>query len=226
MSRKAVLLAALSLALVPAGAVAKGGPSKNPPPPSDPPPATGSCTITPEPPATINVGDLNTYFFSTTGCRTSNKTVKWSLVSGRIPPGMTGPFTQGVASGGITGRPTTVGVYTFTLKVTDQNGSSDTESFTINVDPARPVTITNQSAALSDGVVGQSYCCGNLFADGGTPGYTWTLRSGALPPGLKLTASPGRITGTPRTAGTFSFLVRATDARGAFAEQTFSITVT
>jgi hypothetical protein len=74
--------------------------------------------------------------------------------------------------------------------------------------------------------VGPFYCCGNLFADGGTPGYTWTLRSGALPPGLHLQASPGRITGTPTTAGVYSFLMRATDTKGAFAERTFSITVT
>ena len=63
------------------------------------------------------------------------------------------------------------------------------------------------------------------LAHGGVPGYTWSLRSGQLPPGLSLSASPGRITGTPTTRGTFSFLVRVTDSRGAFAERTFSITI-
>jgi len=48
------------------------------------------------------------------------------------------------------------------------------------------------------------------FADGGVPGYTWTLRSGQLSPGLQLTVSPGRSTGTPTARGTFSFIVRAT----------------
>lgn len=69
------------------------------------------------------------------------------------------------------------------------------------------------------------YCCGNLFADGGTPGYTWTLLSGALPPGLSLSPSPGRINGTPTAAGAFSFRVRAPGTTGAFAERTFSITI-
>lgn len=78
---------------------------------------------------------------------------------------------------------------------------------------------------MSPGVVGRFYCCGNLFADGGVPGYTWTLRAGVLPPGLRLTASPGRITGTPTTRGTFTFLLRATDTRGACSERTFSITI-
>ena len=44
-------------------------------------------------------------------------------------------------------------------------------------------------------------------------------------PGLQLTADPGRITGTPTAAGTFTFTVRVTDTAGAFAERTFSITI-
>ena len=192
---------------------------------SPPPPTSPTCTITPTTFPDGNVGTLNTWYFSTTGCRTSEKPVQFSVVSGQIPPGLT-LFTQGVASGGITGRPTTEGLFAFTIQVKDQTGARDTESFSIKINAPRPVVITNQSDALTPGTVGQFYCCGNLFADGGVPDYTWTLRSGQLPPGLQLTASPGRITGTPTTRGTFSFVVRATDTRGAFAERTFSITVT
>ena len=196
--------------------------STSPPPPSNPPPST--CTIVPETFADGNVGTLNTWFFSTTGCRTSEKPVQFNVVSEQISPGLK-LFTQGVASGGIAGTPTTEGLFAFTIQVQDQTGARDTESFSIRVNPPRPVVITNQSDALSPGTVGQFYCCGNLFADGGVPGYTWTLRSGQLPPGLQLSASPGRITGTPTTHGTFSFVVRATDTRGSIAERTFSITV-
>jgi hypothetical protein len=221
MRRAAWVLVAGVLLVAPPGAVAKGGGGGGggtPPPPSN-------CQIVPEAPVTMNVGTLTTFFFSTTGCQTSQKPVSFSVVSGAIPPGMT-LFTQGVSSGAITGRPTTTGTFRPTIRVRDQTGATDTEVFDITVLAARPVVITNQSGTLNNGVVGQFYCCGNLFADGGTPGYTWTLRAGALPPGLNLQASPGRITGTPTTAGTFSFLLRATDTKGAFAEQTFSITVT
>jgi hypothetical protein len=196
--------------------------STSPPPSSNPPPST--CTIVPTTFPEGNVGTLNTWYFSTTGCRTSEKPVQFSVVSGQIPPGLK-LFTQGVGSGGITGTPTTEGLFVFTIQVQDQTGARDTESFSIRINAPRPVVITNQSDALSPATVGQFYCCGNLFADGGVPGYTWTLRSGQLPPGLQLSASPGRITGTPTTRGTFSFVVRATDTRGAFAERTFSITV-
>jgi hypothetical protein len=212
-----LLAVAAVLLLVPATAAAESGSGGSSTPPS-------SCAIVPQAFPDGNVGTLNTWFFSTTGCRTSNSPVRFSVVAGRIPPGTT-LFTQGVSSGGITGRPTTEGLFAFTIQVQDQTGTKDTESFSIRINPPRPVVITNQSDALSPGTVGQSYCCGNLFADGGVPGYTWTLRAGVLPPGLQPTASPGRITGTPTARGTFSFLVRATDTRGAFAERTFSITI-
>jgi hypothetical protein len=181
--------------------------------------------ITPETFANGNVGTLNTWFFSTTGCSTSQKPVRFKVVDGEIPPGLT-LFTQGVSSGGLTGRPTTAGLFTFTIEVRDETGARDTQDFSIRIDQPRPLVITNQSDQLSPGTVGEFYCCGNLFADGGVPDYTWTLVSGELPPGLELSASPGRITGTPTTAGTFTFTVRVTDSVDAFAERTFSITIT
>jgi hypothetical protein len=188
------------------------------------PPPSSSCTIVPTTFPDGNVGTLNTWYFSTTGCQTSEKPVQFNVISGQIPPG-TQLFTQGVGSGGITGTPTTEGLFSFTIRAQDFTGASDTELFSIRINPPRPLVITNQSDTLSPGTVGQFYCCGNLFADGGVPDYTWTLRAGQLPPGLSLQASPGRITGTPTTAGTFSFTVRVTDTRGAFAERIFSIVI-
>lgn len=179
-----------------------------------PPPA--SCTITPRPAATYHVGDLQTFFWTTTGCRTTTQVVQWSLVSGAIPPGMSGPFTQGVSSGYVTGKPTTVGTFTFTVRVRDQTGASDTETSTIIVEPPRPITVTTQG--FSPGRVGEFYCCGNLFADGGIPGYTWAIVGGAIPPGLSLDHSEDRITGTPTTAGTYTFTVQPTDSRGVAGE--------
>ena len=213
MPRKLLLLsiiAAGALALPPIAGAA-------PTPPS-------SCTIVPETFADGNAGTLSTWFFSTTGCSTSEKPVRFKVVDGKLPPGTT-LFTQGVSSGGITGEPTTEGVYVFTIQVRDATGTKDTESFSITIGPPRPLVITNQSDALSPGTVGEFYCCGNLFADGGVPDSAWTLVSGELPPGLELSESPGRITGTPTTAGTFTFTVRVTDSRDAFAERTFSITI-
>jgi hypothetical protein len=187
-------------------------------------PEPSNCTISPDTLTDGNVGTLNTWFVLTTGCSTTEKIVRFKVVDGRIPPG-TKLFTQGTSSGGITGVPTDEGVFAFTLQVRDETGTKDTESFSITINEPRPLVITNQSDAMSPGTVGEFYCCGNLFADGGVPDYTWTLVDGELPPGLELTESPGRITGTPTTAGTFTFTVLVTDSRGATAERTFSITI-
>jgi hypothetical protein len=192
-------------------------------PPAPPPPPSGSCVITPGAPATFNVGDLQTYFFTTTGCDTSNGPVQWTLTAGHIPPGMTGPFFQGQVAGAVSGRPTTEGTYAFTVLVTDSAGATDSETFTITVVGPRPLTVAGPSAAPAPGTRGQSYCCVSLVADGGLPGYSWTLRSGTLPPGIRLSGST--IAGTPTTRGTYSFTVRVTDSRGATAERTFSITI-
>jgi hypothetical protein len=57
------------------------------------------------------------------------------------------------------------------------------------------------------------------------PPITWAITSGALPPGLALTASNGTISGTPITAGTFPFFVTVTDSTGSSPQQSFFITI-
>jgi hypothetical protein len=71
-------------------------------------------------------------------------------------------------------------------------------------------------------VVGQRYQA-NIFADGGVPPWTWAVAGGTLPPGLRLSGNV--ISGTPTSAGTFSFTIRLSDSRGASTTQVFSITV-
>ena len=190
------------------------------PPPGNPAP-TGSCVIAPGAAASYHVGDMSTYFFTTTGCDTSNSPVQWTFVAGRIPVGMTGPYFQGQTAGAVNGRPTTEGSYSFTVRVTDSVGATDTETFDIRILAARPVAVTTPSTPA--GTFGQSYWI-NLVADGGLPGYLWTLRSGTLPPGLDLTTR-GALAGTPSARGTYTFTVGATDSRGTLGTRTYSLTV-
>jgi hypothetical protein len=63
-----------------------------------------------------------------------------------------------------------------------------------------------------------------LAAAGGAPPYTWSILSGALPPGLAL-SSAGVIAGTPAAAGVYSFTAQAQDGASATASQAFSLTV-
>ena len=78
--------------------------------------------------------------------------------------------------------------------------------------------------SLPNGTVGTPYP-GVVFAAGGTPPYTWSVASGSLPQGLTVLPD-GLFTGTPTSAGTFSFTVEVTDSTSATALETLSITIT
>jgi hypothetical protein len=63
-----------------------------------------------------------------------------------------------------------------------------------------------------------------FFASGGTAPLTWALDSGSLPPGLSI-ASDGTLSGNPTTAGTYKFVLRATDSATPAQTATQSFTV-
>lgn len=190
---------------------------------SAPPAQAATCTIDPQDgPMTGQVGTEFTFFVTVTGCASSNKQPTFRVVDGRVPPG-TKLFDFAGSSGLINGVPKTAGTYTFTVQVKDETRATDTETFTIEILPSEAPTITTE--ALSSGTVGEFYCCGNLFASGGVQPYTWSVVAGALPPGLELPRRENTISGTPTTAGTYTFTVRVTDDLGAFSEKEFSITI-
>jgi len=77
--------------------------------------------------------------------------------------------------------------------------------------------------ALKDGTAGEPYS-DSVTASGGAAPYTWSLFSGALPPGLALSSS-GTVSGNPTTAGPALFAVQVTDASGAVATASVFMTV-
>jgi hypothetical protein len=182
-----------------------------------------TCTIDPQDgPVTGRVGTEFTYFITVTGCASSNKQPSFRVVDGRLPRG-TRLFDFAGSSGLINGVPREAGTFTFTVQVKDETRATDTETFTIEILPPEAPTITTE--ALSAGTVGEFYCCGNLFASGGVQPYEWQVVAGTLPPGLELPKGENTISGTPTTAGTFTFTVRVTDDLGAFSEKELSITI-
>jgi hypothetical protein len=87
-----------------------------------------------------------------------------------------------------------------------------------------PPPLTLACPILGSGVVGTPYSS-SLVASGGTPPYTFAIIGGTLPPGLSLNTSTGLISGTPTTAGTFSYQAKVTDSLGAIAQITCSIVI-
>jgi hypothetical protein len=145
--------------------------------------------------------------------------VTYSIVSGSLPAGL----TLNAATGAITGTPTTAGSYTYTAKVTDSTGSSDTATCTIVV-VGSPVNLACGSCGASKANLNSAYSS-TLQVTGGTGKETFSIVSGTLPPGLTLNATTGVISGTPTTAGTYTFTSKAVDANGTSDTATCTIVV-
>ena len=156
---------------------------------------------------------------------TSNGAVDtFTITNGSLPPGLSMPATYGAAGTIVGGTPTMQGTFTFTVHVTKFGTStpSTNGTYRITVGGAAPLAITFPSTCCNAGTVGSSYFQ-NFFTSGGVGPFTWTVSAGQLPPGMVLTT--GHLGGTPTTAGTFAFTIKATDGAGDQATKTGSITV-
>ncbi|HEY6460440.1 MAG TPA: Ig domain-containing protein, partial [Polyangiaceae bacterium] len=76
---------------------------------------------------------------------------------------------------------------------------------------------------LQPAAVGQPYAL-RLYPTGGAAPFHWSTSEGALPPGLTL-ADDGMLTGTPTTAGAYSFTASTKDAASAAAQAALTLRV-
>ena len=133
---------------------------------------------------------------------TGRPTPTWTH-TGTLPTGLT--LNN---AGLLSGTPSTVGSYTFTVTVTNSTGTdSRTITIVITNQPTAP-TITIYNA--HDAQVGDTYSF-QLVAVA-YPVATWS-HTGILPVGLTLNPT-GLLSGTPSTAGSFTFTVTATNTEG------------
>ena len=184
---------------------------------SGPTPGSLSITTTSLPEGTIN----QAYSASLSGAGGALP-YTWS-----VSPGLPANLSLDTATGAITGTPTTQATTTHTFTLRDTSAPSQTvqQTLTLTIRPA-PAVLAITTTSLPNGTVNQAYNR-PVQASGGTPPLTWTIvaGTGTLPPGLNLNSTTGAISGTPTTAGTSSFTVRVTDARGQSDTQALSITI-
>ncbi|RKY19238.1 MAG: hypothetical protein DRP63_00955, partial [Planctomycetota bacterium] len=131
----------------------------------------------------------------------------FSLSSGQLPDGL-----NLASDGTISGIPTQSGTYNFAVTVTDSTGAQTTANFSITISPAlSSLTITTQS--LPNATENQSYTA-FIKATGGSTPFFWSITSGTLPTGLNASqvGDSVRISGTPTSAGSYTFTVSVTDS--------------
>lgn len=165
-----------------------------------------------------------TVFYSTNQTTVTNGGGSSAAVTGPgASPVLAGDEMQAV-SGSITGL--TAGT-TYYYRVCAQsvagNGCGAVQSFTT---VASGFPYFTADSPDDSGVVGSAYTS-YTFAASSSPSSAigFGLASGTLPPGLTFDDSTGVLSGTPTTAGTYSFAIRATNANGTTTTSTITITI-
>lgn len=173
-----------------------------------PSPTLNALTVSP---ATATTGVA--YSGSVTG-RTADSTLS---LTGAGAAGL----TANNSTGAITGTPTTAGAVNVVETLAGATNSPRTSSNLITVAVASSLSIAGTPAPASVGTNGP-------FAPtitGGTAPYTLSLASGTLPPGRTINSTTRAVEGQYTTAGTYNYVLRATDSVGATADLTVNITV-
>ena len=172
---------------------------------------TAPTMVTTEYPKVI-VGTPYSFAVQATG-----KAVTYALQGGggSLPSGLTLNTSTGV----ISGTPTSVGSYTFTLTATNNGGTASLRVPLVVANTPPTMTV----GALPDAVKGNSY---NAFVTAGTgSGVNYAVVKGALPDGITLSATSGQLLGrATATAVTSTFTVQKFN-NGGFAEQQLTIIV-
>jgi hypothetical protein len=146
----------------------------------------------------------------------------FAVTTGSLPAGL----SLNTNTGAITGTPTSDTSQTFTVTVTDTNGCTGTQQYTVT--PACPTVSLSPGGSnpqvLTAGTVGTSYSQ-TITGSGAENSFTFSKTSGTLPTGLAL-SSGGVLSGTPTASGTYTFTVTATDSSGCTGAQNYSLTMT
>jgi len=114
------------------------------------------------------------------------------------------------------------GTHSGTIVISSPNAGNSPRMVQVTLGARAPLRIG--SSSLPAGIAGNAYRF-VLAASGGSPPYTWLLRSGSLQEGLTLNSSSGVIGGTPLRWGSSVLTIQVTDNVQTTAAATLTLTV-
>ena len=178
---------------------------------------TINCPTVSLTPATLLSVSVGTAYNQTLSATPANN-YSFAITQGALPPGLLLSTT-----GTISGTPTAAGNYAFAITATGFGGCTGTQAYSLLVTDAC-TTIALTPASLPGGTLGAAYNQ-TVSAIGGTAPYTFSVASGALPPGLTLDATTGALSGTLTASGTFALTLKATGQGGCFGTRAYIISI-
>ena len=145
----------------------------------------------------------------------------WNIASGSLAGGLTLDST-----GNLSGTPSGVGTFNFSVQVTDSGQPPQTAKKALTLTVVLPPGPTITTSALPSGKVNGNYAV-QFGAMNGLVPLVWNLSPAVtpnlLPPGMSLDPS-GTLSGSPTVPGSTSFTVRVTDAAGRSADRALTFT--
>ncbi|HMZ17883.1 MAG TPA: putative Ig domain-containing protein, partial [Blastocatellia bacterium] len=154
-------------------------------------------------PAGLPGGNAGTAYSQQISATPSGGNYTFAVTAGALPAGL----NLNLATGVISGTPSSNGSSTFTITATGFGGCTGSQAYSITIGSGGCPTIT-LPGSLPNGSVGALYS--NSAAASPAGSYTYQLTAGALPPGVTLFANVGLVFGYPTAVGTYSFRVQAT----------------
>jgi uncharacterized protein (TIGR03437 family) len=177
-----------------------------------PPPPCPTIALAP---ATLPAGTAGAAYNQTLTASGGATPYSFALSAGTLPNGLTLS-----SAGALSGAPTQSGNFNLTVRATDANGCTGTQSYALTINCQ---TITINPATLPAGLVGAAY--NQTFTQtGGVGNVTFSLSAGPLPTGLTLSPA-GVLSGTPAQAGNFPITVRGTDANGCAGTRNYTLVI-
>ena len=176
-------------------------------------PVRVTSPLGPAQPASSEVGVRLEKAFTATG---GSGTYTWAIASGALPAGV----ALDAARGTIAGTPQSAGAFAFSVAATDSEGRVTTSAAALTVAPRLAI----RTLRLKPAKVARTYRL-KLATAGGVAPVRWSVVSGKLPPGLRLSPATGAITGTPRKSGRFRVTLGARDALGVRSQKALTLVV-